>query len=140
MPLDLSSLESANAALHRALAVRKVETAWLVLGRDVQEAVNAGIVQCFEVAYEQSWKMVKRWLENNQSAQDVDGVTRRHLFRLAAEASLIEDVDLWTTFHLARNETSHTYNRLKAAAVVDMAPRFLLACDGLLKALKARND
>lgn len=140
MTLDLSSLESANAALHRALAVRNDEMGWPALAPAVQEAVTAGIVQCFEVAYEQSWKMVKRWLEKNMSAEDVDGVTRRHLFRVAAEANLIEDVDLWMTFHQARNETSHSYNRVKAAAVVDMTSEFLLACDGLLSVLKVRND
>ena len=120
--------------------MRNDEAGWPALAPAVQEAVNAGIVQCFEVAYEQSWKMVKRWLENNISAQDVDGVTRRHLFRLAAEARLIEDVELWMTFHQARNETSHTYNLVKATAVVDMASGFLLACDSLLAVLKVRND
>ena len=113
---------------------------WLFLSAEAQEAVNGGVIQSFEVAYEQSWKMIKRWLENNVSATDVDGVTRRHLFRVAAEAGLISDVDVWMVFHQARNETSHTYHREKAAAVVEMAPDFFVACDALLTALKARND
>ena len=140
MTLDLSSLESAKSALDRALSIKNDGAHWLALPDLVREAVTAGIIQCFEVAYEQSWKMMKRWLENNISAADVDGVTRRHLFRLSAEADLIGSVDTWMVFHQARNETSHTYNRAKATAVVDLAPEFLLACDGLLTALKARND
>lgn len=140
MTLDLSSLESAKSALDRALSIKKDGSQWQALPDLVREAVTAGIIQCFEVAYEQSWKMMKRWLENNISAADVDGVTRRHLFRLAAETDLIDSVDAWMGFHQARNETSHSYNRAKATAVVDLAPEFLLACDGLLTALKARND
>ena len=113
---------------------------WLVLSAEAQEAVRGGVIQSFEVAYEQSWKMIKRWLENNVSAIDVDGVTRRHLFRLAAETGLISDVDLWMTFHKARNETSHTYNSEIAAAVLEMAPDFLLACETVVTTLRARND
>lgn len=140
MSLELSSLESATAALGRTLGVMNDKAQWLVLSVEVQEAVNGGVIQNFEVAYEQSWKMIKRWLENNVSAIDVDGVTRRHLFRLAAETGLIADVDLWMTFHKARNETSYTYNSEIAAAVLEMAPNFLLACETLVTTLKARND
>lgn len=140
MTLDLSSLESANAALCRALSIKKDTVHWQSLPELVREAVSAGIIQSFEVAYEQSWKMMKRWLENNVSAADVDGVTRRHLFRLAAESDLIGSVDAWMSFHQARNETSHTYNRVKATAAADMASEFLSACDSLLIALRARND
>ena len=61
--------------------------------RDLQEAVRAGVIQNFEIAYEQSWKMMKRWLEDSVGATYVDGVTRRELFRLAAEHRLITDVD-----------------------------------------------
>lgn len=93
-----------------------------------------------EVAYEQSWKVMKRWLEENFSAVEVDGVTRRHLFRLAAENRLIDDVDVWMTFHKAHNETSHIYNCVIAAAVLERCPFFLVAGDALLAALKARND
>ena len=140
MSLELSSLEFAAAALGRALGVMNDKAQWLVLSAEVQEAVNGGVIQSFEVAYEQSWKMIKRWLENNVGTTDVDGVTRRHLFRLAAETGLIADVDLWMTFHKARNETSHTYNSEIAAAVLEMAPDFLRACETLVTTLKARND
>jgi nucleotidyltransferase substrate binding protein (TIGR01987 family) len=140
MSLELSSLESAVGALSRALGVTADKAQWQALTLQVQEAVNAGIIQSFEVAYEQSWKMVKRWLENNVGATDVDGVTRRHLFRLAAEAGLISDVDLWMTFHKARNETSHTYNCEIAASVLAMAPDFLAACEALVATLSTRND
>jgi nucleotidyltransferase substrate binding protein (TIGR01987 family) len=102
--------------------------------------VRSGIIQNFEVAYELSWKMMKRWIETNISAASVDGVTRRELFRQAAENRLIDDVDLWMSFHAARNETSHTYDNDTAEEVSDSAEQFVAAAQSLLTSLRARND
>lgn len=44
-------------------------------------------------------------------------VTRRELFLRAAENRLIDDMDLWMSFHAARNETSHTYDTNTAEEV-----------------------
>jgi nucleotidyltransferase substrate binding protein (TIGR01987 family) len=140
MPLDLSSLHSSCSALDRALGVVNDAEQWQSLSPQAKEAVSAGVIQTFEVAYEQSWKMLKRWIELNVSVTDVDGVTRRHLFRHAVESGLIDDVDLWMTFHQARNETSHSYNCAKATAVVEMAPHFLAACKALIRTLETQGD
>ena len=58
-----------------------------------------------------------RWLNTHIGAGIADGVTRRQLFRLAAENRLIADVDLWMQHHEARNATSHIYDEEKAAQV-----------------------
>ena len=50
---------------------------------EIKETVRGGIIQNFEVAYELSWRMMKRWLESNINAETVDGVTRRELVRQA---------------------------------------------------------
>jgi nucleotidyltransferase substrate binding protein (TIGR01987 family) len=84
--------------------------------------------------------MMKRWIETNVSATAVDGVTRRELFRQAAENRLIDDVDLWMGFHAARNETSHTYNHETAEEVGASAERFVAAARSLLASLQANND
>ena len=55
----------------------------------LKETVRSGIIQNFEVAYELSWKMMKHSLETNISAESVDGVTRRELFKKAAKNRLI---------------------------------------------------
>jgi len=138
MKLELTSLENATASLERSvLAAAKFEA---TLPHELRETVRSGIIQNFEVAYELSWKMMKRWLETNISAESVDGVTRRELFRMAAESRLLEDVDLWMSFHAARNITSHTYDNNTAEEVSERAEQFVAAAQSLLAALRARND
>ena len=138
MKLELTSLESATASLERSIhAAAKFEA---TLPPELRETVRSGIIQNFEVAYELSWKMMKRWLETNISAESVDGVTRRELFRLAAESRLLEDVDLWMGFHAARNITSHSYDNATAEEVSVRAEQFVAAAQSLLASLRARND
>lgn len=106
----------------------------------MKDTVKSGVIQNFEVAYEQAWKMMKRWLENNLGSAQVDGVTRKELFRLAAEHLLIKDVEIWSDFHRARNETSHTYDGRIAEEVLDSAKRFLGEAQNLLSQLEKHND
>ena len=89
---------------------------------------------------EQTWKMMKRWLEMNVGAVEVDGVTRRQLFRLCHENRLIDDVDVWMDFHKSRNETSPTYNQSTAENVFKVAGEFLPAASDVLSRIAARND
>ena len=138
MKLDFTSLENAVASLERS--INAANTYADQLPPELQETVRSGIIQNFEVAYELSWKMMKRWIENNISAESADGVTRRELFRQAAENRLIADVDQWMRFHASRNETSHTYNNETAQEVSDSAIEFLSAAQSLLTSLRARND
>lgn len=92
-----------------------VETLPLITSPVLQMTLKAGI-QNFEVAYELCWKFIKRWLEHNVSPNAVAGVSRRELFRYAAENLLIRDVDQWMDFHAARNKTSHIYDQAVAEA------------------------
>jgi nucleotidyltransferase substrate binding protein (TIGR01987 family) len=137
MPLDLTSLEKSVAALR--LSCTETSSGLAELSPALRETVKAGVIQQFEVAYEQGWKSMKRWLEENVGAETVDGVSRRELFRRAAESRLIDDVERWMQFHRARNETSHTYSSETAGEVYAIALEFLPAAEALLAALRARN-
>ena len=138
MALELESLKKAIGALERSLRVAEEQAG----GDDVdlKETLRAGVVQNFEVAYEQTWKMMKRWLEMNVGSIEVDGVTRRQLFRLCHENRLIDDVDAWMDFHKSRNETSHTYNQSTAENVFKVAGEFLPAASDVFSRIAARND
>lgn len=70
----------------------------------------------------------------------MDGLSRKDLFRLAAEHRLIEDVEAWLGFHKARNLTSHVYDEDPAQEVFQAAIRFLGPAKKLLETLKGRND
>ena len=137
MALELDSLKKAIGALERSLRVAGEHSAG---DADLVETLRAGVVQNFEVAYEQTWKMMKRWLEMNTSPVDVDGVTRRQLFRLCHESRLIDDVDVWMAFHKSRNETSHTYNAKTADDVFSVAKGFLPAASDVYSRISERND
>ena len=138
MALELESLKKAIGALERSLRVGEEQSG----GDDVDlmETLRAGVAQNFKVAYEQTWKMMKHWLEMNVSPDDVDGVTRRQLFRLCHENRLIDDVDEWMGFHKSRNETSHTYNQSTAENIFKVAGEFFPAASDVFSRIAARND
>ena len=92
MALDLSSLKKAVVSIEKALNVATPEKL-AAMTDDLREVIKAGIIQNFEFTYELCWKFMKRWLEMNISPTTADGVTRRELFRLAAENLLIDDVE-----------------------------------------------
>ena len=138
MALELESLKKAIGALERSL--RDAEEQAGGDDVDLKETLRAGVAQNFKVAYEQTWKMMKRWLEMNVGAVEVDGVTRRQLFRLCHENRLIDDVDEWMDFHKSRNETSPTYNQSTAENIFKVAGEFLPAASDVLSRITARND
>ena len=137
MNLYLDSLTKSIDALERSV---KTASSLDTSDDDLRETVRAGVIQNFEVAYEQCWKMMKRWLEENIGRTYVDGVTRRELFRLAAESRLITDVERWMDYHTARNQTSHTYDEATAQSVFEEATHFADDARQLLRALEAHND
>ena len=139
MPLDLSSLEDAICALDEALVfAQSAMVAALTTAQ--QNTVRAGVIQCFEFTYELAWKFMKRWLEHDHGSVYVDGITRKSLFRLAAEYQLIDDVSAWFVYHQARNKTSHTYASKTALEVYQITPGFLDDVQGLLCQLQLKND
>jgi nucleotidyltransferase substrate binding protein (TIGR01987 family) len=135
--LDLTPLQDTIASLERAIAVGKQ-----VHNTDfaVQEVVQAGIIQNFEMVYEMCWKFMQRWLRVNQP-NDVDHMrTRKDLFRLAAKHQLIRDPQAWFLYGEARNLTAHTYQKAQATKIYHLAPQFLLDAQFLLQQIERMND
>lgn len=140
MPLDLGSLILSVEALERVLSKSQDEGFMVPLDSVGRDLVTSGVIQHFEFTYELCWKFMKRWVETNVSPAMADGVTRRELFRLAAESRLIHDVEQWMRYHEARNLTAHTYQPLTAQRVYQMVPPFARDARLLLDALIERND
>ncbi len=92
MPISLTSLDYATAALHRAADV--VTRVAAERSQTEREVLQAGLIQSFEFTYEVAWKTVRRQLAEDHGHFAVDGLSRRELFRLAHQRRLIDDVDL----------------------------------------------
>jgi len=100
--------------------------------------MRAGVIQNFEFCYEISWKMFRRQLQQDEGVEEVGVLSRKDLYRLAAQKGLLDDPEAWFIFHKARNETSHTYNEHVASEVYKIALDFLVVAQSLLKKLLVR--
>ncbi len=139
MALNLQSLSKSVGALHRS--IEACDTNWSSVSEDVQNTLRAGVIQNFEVAYEQSWKMIQRWIKSNVSPEDAEHPrTRKELFRLAARKGLILDPVSWFEYAEARNMTSHTYDEDNALSVFETAKKFVPDAEFLLEKLGELND
>lgn len=137
--LKTDSLNKALNALNRSINI--VKNKENELEGDLLETVKAGVIQNFEVAYEQCWKFIQRWIKENRTPEDADNPkTRKDLFRLAARIGLIQDPLPWFSYGDARNISSHTYDSEKAEIVYQTALLFLNDANYLLKQLEASND
>ena len=140
MPLELTHLRKSIQSLTGLLAVAENDARMEQFSDVERNGIRAGVIQNFEVTYELSWKLIKRWLNTYVASEVADGVTRRQLFRLAAESHLIHDVDAWMQHHDARNTTSHIYDAEEAAWVSQATREFAHDARYLLEALETRND
>jgi nucleotidyltransferase substrate binding protein (TIGR01987 family) len=139
MKLELNSLKKAVQSHARALKVYQQKS---VVPTDLEEleVLRAGVIQNFEFTYELCWKFMKRWIETNVSANIVDGVTRKELFRISAENRLISNFEKWLVYHQARNLTSHIYDSDIAEQVYLAAKDFLPDAQEFLQRIEERND
>ncbi len=119
--MDLSSLEKALSSLDDAIAVFKATDS---NQKALYNTLRAGLIQNFEFTFEVCWKLVKRWIAQNRTLPDDAIISKREIFRTAAEANLIADPALWFDFLEARNRTSHTYQETNAAATAQIVIEF----------------
>lgn len=140
MSLELEPLKKAIASLKGVLERANDDDLMSSLDDVTRYGLKSGVIQNFEFTYELCWKFIKRWLEENLGSTYVDGVSRRELFRIAAENRLIDDVDLWMDYHHARNQTSHTYDEAKAQKVFETANKFIQDAERLYAIIETRND
>lgn len=139
MALELESLELAVDALRRSIDAARRGSG--IDDADLRETIRAGVIQHFEVTYEQCWKFMQRWLRENQSPEPADYPrSRKELFRMAARMGLVSDPLPWFNFGDARNLTSHTYDTRQAEAGYKTAQDFLPYAQEFLSRLREKND
>ena len=117
MPLQLDNLRNSVRELVELTAASADEERMSRFTDTERRGIRAGVIRNFQITYELSWKLITRWLNANISPGIADGVTRRQLFRIAAEHRLIADVDAWMRHHEARNATSRIYDEERAVQV-----------------------
>jgi nucleotidyltransferase substrate binding protein (TIGR01987 family) len=141
MLLDLTNLTNAISALNKSINSYKVLSQNTSLTQDDMDTIKSGVIQNFEVAYEQCWKFIQRWIRENRTPEDADyPLTRKELFRLAAAYGLIHDPLPWFRYGEKRNLTSHIYDGTTAGDVFQTALCFLSDSQFLAKKLEDSND
>jgi len=140
MSLDLTSLTNSVNSLREAIDIYHEAERLNPVDAPILKVLRAGVIQNFEITYELSWKMMKRWLEVNVLAGMVSGKPQIELYRRAAEYGLIADVEDWMRFHRARNRTSHIYGESLAAEVLALAVLFYPLAETLSADLEANNS
>lgn len=93
---------------------------------------KAGLIKFFELAYEQSWKIIKKVLMKNYS---IEVFGSRDAFREAAKIGLIEDPVQWFEFVDDRNETVRAYDESKADEIISDLDDFVAAVKLLIERL-----
>ncbi len=140
MKLELTSLRKAVESLERTSGVANDRAFIAQLNPDQIDAIKAGVIQNFEVAYEPCWKYIQRWLRQNISPADAECPrTRKEFFRMAAHYGLVDDPLAWFTYGDARNLISHIYDEQKAETVYETALRFITDAKSLPERLEERN-
>jgi len=139
--LDTSSLEKALDSLKRSIAISEKYYLDTTASTDLQQTLQAGVIQHFEFCYELSWKMLKRQLERECPVPSaVDSFSFQELIREGAERQLIKHAKKWLIYRHQRNITSHTYQEEKAESVYKTALEFYPDAAALLGAIQARNS
>jgi nucleotidyltransferase substrate binding protein (TIGR01987 family) len=127
MELSLANLNKALNALDLAIAQPK------------SDFIRDSVIQRFEFSYELAWKALRKQLIVELGDLEIDGISRRDLFRKALGQKLISSFETWTGFHEARNSTSHNYNEANAEIVYKIALQFAAEARSLEQTLAARG-
>ena len=127
MVLKLTNLNKAIAALELAIAQPK------------NDFIRDSVIQRFEISYELAWKAIRKQLIVELGELEIDGISRRDLFRKAIGQKLISDFEVWTVFHEARNSTSHNYDETNAERVFEIALSFAVEARSLAGILAGRG-
>ena len=84
--------------------------------RTLSDLEKQGLIQAFEFTHELAWNVIKDYFfyQGNSSIMG-----SRDAVREAVDKGLIQEGEGWMEMIKSRNQTSHTYNRQVADAIVE---------------------
>jgi nucleotidyltransferase substrate binding protein (TIGR01987 family) len=103
----------------------------------LSEAERAGLIQFFEVSFELSWKTLKDYLEDEGFIVK----SPREAIKIAIQAEILVDGQVWMDALDDRNLTTHIYDELIIAEIVSkIKQEYWPAMEQLYVFLKQRYD
>lgn len=133
-PPEMDNLRGAIESCEGAMRWANDSAFMESLPEEARDIFRSGVIQCFEVAYDECRKSIQKWLRES------DIPLRGNLFRDAGSAELIDDVEKWMEFRIARNQTSHFYSVNFAQRTFLLISDFLPHARQLLRSLEKRNE
>jgi len=127
MKTVLTGLSKALTSLDEALALPKTPV------------VRDSAIKRFEYTYELACNALRRQIGEELGGHVLAGISRKDIFRLAAQQKLIADARAWFDYHHTRNLTSHTYDEKRAEEAYGFIVRFAEDARRLLAELEERN-
>lgn len=133
-PLEMTGLRGAIDSCEGAMRWASNSEFMDGLPDEARNVFRSGVIQCFEVAYDECRKAIQKWLRES------DVPLRGNLFRDAGSVGLIDDVEKWMEFRVARNRTSHFYDEDFAEQTFALIAEFLPIARELLRGLEERGE
>lgn len=96
---------------------------------------EAGMVSLFDICFEQAWKAMKERLEFNGYGERKLG-SPNAIIKLAFQAEMIDDEELWSAALRARNNVVHFYSDEIALSIIkDTQSKFIVMFEKLRQEL-----
>lgn len=123
------AIESCEGALSWANDAQFINS----LPEDARNIFRSGAIQCFEVAFDECRRAIHKWLRES------DIPVRGNLFRDAGSLELVDNVEKWMEFRVARKRTSHSYSIGFAEQTFELITDFVPLARDLLQNLERRS-
>jgi len=110
----------------------------IVLEPPYDTVTLTGLVALYEIAFEQSWKMMKELLMHHGFDEGTTG-SPRMIIKTAYQAKMIDDENAWLKALDARNNVTHSYNKEIALSIVNECKQIYTEMFGKLKESVEKN-
>lgn len=102
--------------------------------RIIKDGLRDSIIQRFEFVTELSWKLMKKYLDENLV---LEVYSPRSVIKESYKQDLIENGELWLDILEDRNLTSHTYDENTANRIKDnIVNKYVLEFEKFIKKIK----